>query len=418
MFKLRLVLLMLFAGLVPARPNGILPVSGEGNYGTPPAETFLEVLAKPKDDVPVLLKRYGLYDYECNITQFFKINGLKEDYRIKAGKSYKVPVLQVKYNGKSIRSTLGIDDWKTAVRIQDYNNEALKKQLRTDNFVESKELWVPWHELHCKEQVKSTAADSPAAVSTEGEPVTIAGSRVFPVFGKKYAKVPVASSRLTGQVFYIISGHGGPDVGAQGTRAGTTLCEDEYAYDVSLRLARLLIGHGAIVYMIVRDPNDGIRDENYLKCDKDEIVWGNKTIPVDQKARLAQRTDLVNTLYKQHLNAGRKVQTLIEIHVDSRTRNHRTDVFFYYRPDGAVSKALAQQMHRTFLQKYLKVRATQSYNGTVSCRYLYTLKQTTIPRAVYIELANIRNDWDQQRLVVTSNRQALANWMCEALLAK
>jgi len=74
-------------------------------------------------------------------------------------------------------------------------------------------------------------------------------------------------------------------------------------------------------------------------------------------------------------------------------------------------------MHKTFLQKYLKKRGQRGYTGTVTPRNLFMLKETTIPKAVYVELANIRNDVDQQRLVVKTNRQALANWMCEALLS-
>jgi N-acetylmuramoyl-L-alanine amidase len=38
------------------------------------------------------------------------------------------------------------------------------------------------------------------------------------------------------------------------------------------------------------------------------------------------------------------------------------------------------------------------------------------PPAVYIELGNIRNGFDQQRIVLGSNRGALANWLLEGLL--
>jgi len=110
-----------------------------------------------------------------------------------------------------------------------------------------------------------------------------------------------------------------------------------------------------------------------------------------------------------------KSQTFIEIHVDSRTRNQRTDVFFYYRTDSESSKALAQRLHKTFLQKYLKIRSGKQYNGTVSARDLFMLRNTKTPRAVYVELGNIRNEWDQQRLILRNNRQALANWILEGL---
>lgn len=381
---------------------------------------WLQVKAQSGDDVPTLLDRFGLYDHACNISQFFKINKLPEDYRLKAGASYSLPIQLVRYNGKSIRTTLNIADWRTAKDIETYNKAMREQGVRADDFIASKNLWVPWHLLNCPEQTRVSGGEPPrdpppSKASLAGAEV-VKGTRVFPIFGKKYEKTPLKSRKLLGQVFYIVSGHGGPDVGAEGKRAGRTLCEDEYAYDVSLRLARLLLSHGATTYIIVRDPNDGIRDDAFLLCDKDEEVWGNQTIPYDQKERLQQRCDIINDLTLRHQRGGAATQTLVEIHVDSRSRDKKTDVFFYYRPESEPSFDLATHIHRTFLQKYLKVRGQRRYDGTVTPRGLYMLLNTTTPRAVYIELGNIRNDWDQQRLVLASNRQALANWLCEALL--
>lgn len=379
---------------------------------------YLLVTAGSGDNVPDILERYGLADIDCNVTQFFKINKLKQDYRLKTGGIYKLPVELHTYNGKSIRTTLGINDWKTAVRIEAYNKQCKEKGLRDDNFVASRQLWVPHHELHCTEEAAEKAEAEAAPVLTGGEPIAPKTTRTYPIFGKKYENTPLLSQKLKGRVYYIVSGHGGPDTGAQGTRGNHTLCEDEYAYDVSLRLLRLLISHGATAYMIVRDDKNGIRDEDYLLCDKDEKVWGNKTIPRDQKERLQQRCDVINALEKKHAKAGALEQTYIEIHVDSRSRSTKTDVFFYHASDSQEGKKLALRFHQTFLQKYLKTRSQRSYSGTVSARDLYMLRNTDIPRTVYVELGNIRNDYDQQRLVIRSNRQALANWMYEALLAK
>ncbi|MBK8967858.1 MAG: N-acetylmuramoyl-L-alanine amidase [Saprospiraceae bacterium] len=386
-----------------------------------PAASYLEVAAQNGDNVPKLLERYSLDGYDCNITAFFDINKLEEDYRLKADATYKIPVLVVEYNGKTIRSTLGLDDWGTAIRIDQFNKNLQAAGLRSRSFIDDKELWVPLHELNCPaegelaEAVKAAGKARASGGPVPEESSASKGNRVFPIFGKKYEKTPLASQKLKGKVFYIISGHGGPDVGASGKRGGHTLCEDEYAYDVALRLVRLLVSHGATAYMIVRDENDGIRDEAYLDCDKDETVWGDQKIPLDQKERLAQRTDLINKLTAQYLKAGVQDQTIIEIHVDSRHRKQEIDVFFYYRPDSEPSKELALQMHKTFLQKYARVRSQKSYNGTVSSRGLFTLRETTTPVAVYIELGNIRNSWDQQRVVLANNRQALANWLFDAL---
>lgn len=397
---------------------------------------FLSIIAKSGDDIPKVLEAYGLADYDCNITQFFKLNRLRDgDYRLTSGKTYMLPIQIVAYNGKSIRSTLSIDDWETAVRIRDFNDNATRRKVRTDKFTESKQLWIPWHETNCAE-TGSTAPPvvearvgaktaNPSGVVTgagkiaTGEPESDANKRHFPIFGKKHAYTPLLSTRLKGKVYFLISGHGGPDPGAQGKRAGVTLCEDEYAYDVTLRLLRFLLSHGATAYMIVRDPNDGIRDDNYLKSDKDEVVWGNKAIPLNQKERLGQRTDLINALSEAHVKKGQTDQTVVEIHVDSRSVATETDVFFYYRINSEPSMQLALNMHQVFLEKYREKRGpSRQYKGTVSARDLYTLRETTTKKAVYVELANIRNDWDQQRIVLSNNRQALANWIGEALMKK
>ncbi|GAB4494736.1 MAG: hypothetical protein OHK0019_21930 [Saprospiraceae bacterium] len=393
--------------------------------GAPP-RTYVTALTQAGDDVDALLARYGLDGYDCNVSHFVKINNLRNNKTIKAPATYKLPIEIVTYNGKSIRTTLNITDWRVAKRIETFNKFAKEEGLRPDNFLQTKKLWVPWHELNCPEK-KETVTPEASLDKNKKDRVVALGSgergigksaRNFSIFGEKYANTPLISSKLKGKVFYLVSGHGGPDTGAQGKRAGRTLCEDEYAYDVTLRLLRLLLSHGATAYMIVRDPNDGIRDTEFLSCDSDETVWGNRAIPRDQKERLQQRCDVINDLTKQNANKGVSEQIFIEIHVDSRSHDHKTDVFFYYRPDSEVSHKLALHMQKVFLMKYLKKRSQRGYTGTVTPRSLYMLRETTTPKAVYVELANIRNSWDQQRLVLKNNRQAVANWLCEALLTQ
>jgi N-acetylmuramoyl-L-alanine amidase len=388
-------------------------------------KNYLTAAAQAGDNVMEILSRYGLSDFDCNVSQFCKINNITERTKLKADVQYKLPVYVALYNGKSIRTTLGIDDWKVAKRIESYNKFAQKEGLRPESFIDNRKLWVPHHELSCPETtveptekpVEKVVVEKPSAaiVGLHGEDQLNKGSRVYSIFGKQYEKTPLIDKRLKGKVFYLISGHGGPDVGAQGKRAGHVLCEDEYAYDVTLRLLRLLLSHGATAYMIVRDPNDGIRDDAYLKCDKDEEVWGNLEIPLPQRERLLQRTEIINTFTDKHLRAGITDQTVVEIHVDSRSHDTKTDLFFYYRPESEPSKALATKLHQTFLEKYLRLRGQRGYNGTVTARSLLTLKETTAKKAVYIEMANIQNDWDQQRLVIKNNRQAVANWIFQGL---
>jgi len=76
-------------------------------------------------------------------------------------------------------------------------------------------------------------------------------------------------------------------------------------------------------------------------------------------------------------------------------------------------------MHQVFSGHYKDRRSSaRAYSGSVSTRDLFTFRETNTRKAVYVELANIRNDWDQQRLVLSSNRQAMANWIGEAILKR
>jgi N-acetylmuramoyl-L-alanine amidase len=235
----------------------------------------------------------------------------------------------------------------------------------------------------------------------------------YEIFGKKYAEVTSQSNKLQGVVYYLISGHGGPDPGAMTTYLGTAISEDEYAYDVTLRLARELIAHGATVYVIVRDPDDGIRDERILAMDRDEVVYPNEVIPLNQVARLKQRVDAVNELYRQ--NKG-KYQRLIVTHVDSRSEGQNIDVFFYHHEKSTNGKRLAESIHKTFEAKYKKYQPNRTYSGTFEDRTsLYVVRKTN-PPMTFIEIGNITNIQDQRRILDPENRQALAKWISEGVI--
>ncbi|MDZ7605228.1 MAG: N-acetylmuramoyl-L-alanine amidase [Cyclobacteriaceae bacterium] len=229
-----------------------------------------------------------------------------------------------------------------------------------------------------------------------------------PLYGKKYERIPLIDHTLDGATYYLVSGHGGPDPGALGTYGGYTLSEDEYAYDVTLRLARNLTSRGATVYMIVQDKNDGIRDEAILKMNKDEKTMSGQVIPLNQKERLKQRADEVNSLFLKNKDA---YQRLIEIHIDSRSHGENIDVFFYHHENSTKGKALAAEIHKVFEAKYARHQPNRPYHGTVSERSSLYMIKNTLPPMVFIELGNIRNFRDQQRFVVVDNRQALANWI-------
>lgn len=235
----------------------------------------------------------------------------------------------------------------------------------------------------------------------------------YPIFGDEHAIVEPKSTRLQGTVYYVIAGHGGPDPGAVTNYVGKQISEDEYAYDITLRLAKELLSHGAMVYVIIRDPNDGIRDKRILEMDKDEVTYPNKTIPLNHKARLDQRVKAVNKLYMKHKG---KYQRLIVTHVDSRSKGQNIDVFFYHHENSKSGKKLAESIHKTFGLKYRKYQPNRTYSGTFSDRSNLYLVRKTLPAMAYIEIGNINNKKDQRRILDPDNRQALAKWISEGAL--
>ncbi|GGF26169.1 N-acetylmuramoyl-L-alanine amidase [Hymenobacter cavernae] len=234
------------------------------------------------------------------------------------------------------------------------------------------------------------------------------------LFGPAYSQVTVRDQQLRGAVLYVSTGHGGPDPGAIGKYGGNSLAEDEYAYDVGLRLVRALLEHGATAYMIIQDPNDGIRDQAVLKMDNDEVTYPHQITPINQLARLRLRINAVNKLKAAHKNS---YQRFIGLHVDSRSIGQNIDVFFYHNSASPAGKRLAESIHKTFTARYKRAQPNRPYKGTVSTRNtLYVVRNSHAP-AVFMELGNIRNTKDQRRFVVPDNRQAMANWICEGIIA-
>ncbi len=362
--------------------------------------TYFKAKPEAGDGSYVFLRRYQLERHACNFELFYELNGLTKNSTLQLSRSYLLPIELHSYNGKSIRSTLGIEDWQRARQIQRYNQQLQRTGAKKDDFRKGKQsLWLAHHLRACPSNVQ-------ALVPTQ---------RNYPVLGKKYAEVALKDQQLAGAVYYIVAGHGGPDPGAMSTYNGHELCEDEYAYDITLRLGRNLLEHGAQVHFVITDQTQGIRDSELLDCDKSERCCDTLTIPLNQVERLQQRSDAINALYKENYKKGFEYQCLIEVHVDSRSKNERIDLFFYHYPDDDLSRQLGENLLKIFREKYKIHRKNGEYHGSVQGRDLHMLRET-LPLSAFIEVGNMQNSQDQKRILLPSNRQAIADWLTEGLL--
>lgn len=373
--------------------------------GFAPAASFaaghdhVKYIAQTGDGIYAVLRKYELHKANCNLQYFFRVNDIRDDKGLIKNQVYELPIEIYKYDGVSIRSTIGDNNLSLAKSIEAYNEKMASVGLKNQSFKENNELWVPHSYLNC---------DYPSLAKpklTEGK---------FPIFGPEYADIDPIDNRLSDWVFYVVGGHGGPDPGAMTEIDGYKVSEDEYAYDIALRLARNLISHGATAYVITRDPNDGIRDEAILECDDDETCYPDSKIPLRQLDRLRQRSKAINSLYTKYKKQGKK-QLAICLHIDSRQNDKRVDMFFYHHTKSTRGKEIANVLHATIKEKYDYYNPWRGYDGDVSARDLYMLRET-YPTTVYLELGNIQNPKDQGRFTIVSNRQAVADWLTDGLL--
>ncbi len=370
------------------------------------AQAFVTAEPHRGEGIYGLLRRHLLPTNADYIDKFRELNAdrLTVGDALRCGAAYLLPIIMFQYDGIGIGSSVGIEDEGVTERIREYNRSVREAGLLPSGDMETGVLWVPFFYLHGK------TVSAAQKVSPQPSGVLIGNNQAL----YKKPPLPQISRRLEGRIFYLVSGHGGPDPGAVAMRNGVKLYEDEYAYDIVLRLGWALEQHGAEVYFIVQDPDDGIRDDPILRGDHDERYIGGA--PIDRRTipRLQKRIDLINELFALNRRRARS-QHAVFLHVDSRSTSQRVDVFYYYQQHSAESRRLALTLHRAFKNKYDRHQPGRGYRGTVSTRNLYVLKRT-VPPAVYIEAANIRNPRDQDRLVIVNNRQAVANWLCEGII--
>ncbi|MCX7908549.1 MAG: N-acetylmuramoyl-L-alanine amidase [Ignavibacteria bacterium] len=386
------------------------------------SERYVEFVAKKGDRLEKIFNLYLLPLEKSLLEDFYRLNSKRTDknYKLMVGLKYKLPILKVE--NKKINEFLEENFGEDTISEKKIQIEKYNKNLTLKGIKKSKnEIWIPKNLIAKRNFINNLSTSNQSLNILKKKDGSAAKIKIFedkklfqPFYGNK-TKSKKKNNLLKNFVFYLVSGHGGPDPGAIGYFENKELHEDEYAYDITLRLAKHLEENGAKVFMITIDTVDGIRDDKFLSTSNQELFYGGVPIPLNQKERLELCSNILNDLYKKELKGKRKKHISINIHLDSRSEEEKVDVYYYYQENNPISKQIAEILQTTFAQQYEKYQPGRGYNGTVETRNLFMLRNT-LPPTVYIELGNIRNRSNQFRFIDKSNREAIAKWLCIGLI--
>ena len=218
--------------------------------------------------------------------------------------------------------------------------------------------------------------------------------------------------------FVVIDpGHGGYDPGvivesSDGSGNSLFVCEDEYVYDIALRLYVLLKSHDAKVFMTILSPNHLLRHTfpPYLTLvnEKNEVFNSENIagLPTGDRDSLRNRVEL-GARFIDQTPSGKTL--FISLHADNTPDAAKAASVWYYEDDG-----YADDVSKAFAQKMVPYLGSDAY---VRGSSFVVLQENPFLYKVLIEVRNIAYQDHSWALRYEEFRQQDAVNIAEALLA-
>lgn len=187
------------------------------------------------------------------------------------------------------------------------------------------------------------------------------GTKLLQAFDRKLEALPRLSRRFEGWHFVIDPGHGGIDPGAivsttDSEGRATFIVEDEYAYDIALRVYALLRLHGAEVTLTMLSPNHLLRNNTPVTYtfvhERNEVFndrcWNRRnhpsTWPKGGQKYLSQRVKIAQRALKE---APDDRQVFLSFHADNDPPSGEAVTLAYFQKGRRVdhtSRKLAEKL--------------------------------------------------------------------------
>lgn len=235
---------------------------------------------------------------------------------------------------------------------------------------------------------------------------------------------------LHGMVVVIDPGHGGTDRGSAGYfgngRKKALVAEDEYVYDVALRVATECRRLGAKVILTIRDPKQAVPSNlpanRVIPTDKREVYTMSGGQVRAGTSGLAPRVLTANRALWN--NRGKRVVD-VSIHFDA-TPKRELEGITLIAPPGPRPEVVQYLYEEVRTARRLRSRGGREYYPVVQSgggdghgeRSLYILSPRTnaVRQRVMVELGNFRNVTDVWRIRNPRTRQAYAEIITRALV--
>lgn len=228
---------------------------------------------------------------------------------------------------------------------------------------------------------------------------------------------------LKGWTVVLDPGHGGIDPGAivsnkDGKARSVYVVEDEYVYDIALRVYELLRLNGAEVGLTVISPNHLIRN-NYRASvtfvhEQNEVYNDEKRNQSRSNSvrpggrNLLQRVRIANRYFKR----ARKGKSLfISLHADNSPGRPKGPLAIYLNRRGRVDRR-----SRTFAQVMRKALHHPDIPALIRGRNLGVLRNNRAYAEILVEVHNMHDRGDAYRLRFHKNRQRCAERIVKGIL--